>query len=142
MQVRRRIRAVRSIKGKVEFAEAVPDLEKLMLRTRYWDANAEKKKPSRVSFPRPRGCQPLSGLRGCPTVDQLYGADNEVRLRKLNVVFAAGCEYMRRGRRKAHKMVLCADPDAAATLFLQSARPMTGIVAKMTSERRRLCPGL
>jgi len=27
MQVRRRIRAVRSIKGKVEFAEAMPDIE-------------------------------------------------------------------------------------------------------------------
>ena len=35
VQVRRRIRAVRSIKGKVEFAEAMPDIEKLMLRTRY-----------------------------------------------------------------------------------------------------------
>ena len=35
MQVRRRIRAVRSIKGKVEFAEAMPDIEKLMLRTKY-----------------------------------------------------------------------------------------------------------
>src|SRR5258705_431368 len=35
MQVRRRIRAVRSIRGKVEFAEAMPDIEKLMLRTRY-----------------------------------------------------------------------------------------------------------
>ena len=35
VQVRRRIRAVRSIKGKVEFAEAMPDIERLMLRTRY-----------------------------------------------------------------------------------------------------------
>jgi methyl-accepting chemotaxis protein len=35
VQVRRRIRAVGSIKGKVEFAEAMPGIEKLMLRTRY-----------------------------------------------------------------------------------------------------------
>jgi methyl-accepting chemotaxis protein len=34
-QVRRRIRAVGSIKGKVEFAEAMPDIERLMLRTKY-----------------------------------------------------------------------------------------------------------
>ena len=35
IQVRRRIRAVRNIKGKVEFVEAMPDLEKLMLQTKY-----------------------------------------------------------------------------------------------------------
>lgn len=34
-QVRRRIQAVRSIKGKVEFAEAMPKIENLMLGTRY-----------------------------------------------------------------------------------------------------------
>jgi biopolymer transport protein ExbD len=35
VQVRRRIRAVKSIKGKVEFAEAMPNIERLMLGTRY-----------------------------------------------------------------------------------------------------------
>jgi hypothetical protein len=35
VQVRRRIQAVRSIKDKVEFAEAMPKIEKLMLGTRY-----------------------------------------------------------------------------------------------------------
>ena len=34
-QVRRRIQAVRSIKGKIEFAEAMPNIERLMLGTRY-----------------------------------------------------------------------------------------------------------
>jgi hypothetical protein len=42
MQVRRRIRAVRSIRGKVEFAEAMPDIEKLMLRTRYLQHSWQK----------------------------------------------------------------------------------------------------
>jgi hypothetical protein len=35
VQVRRRIRAVKSIKDRVEFAEAMPNIEKLMLGTRY-----------------------------------------------------------------------------------------------------------
>lgn len=35
MQVRRRIRAVRSIKDRVDFAERLPQVEKLMLGTKY-----------------------------------------------------------------------------------------------------------
>jgi hypothetical protein len=53
------------------------------------------------------GTRPLLALGRSSVDDQPRGVDHEIGLRQLNVMFAAGCEDLRRRRCQVDQIALC-----------------------------------